>query len=730
MQFLLNRLRHSFALATLVILATSIIPFPTRAASSGGTFSSRRAQSSLIDQDEQAAKPMTGAFVVAEENGNAVCRTATPEEATRIHKSQPAEPLHLISHLDDQGLRPRSTGLQIMLQATTQLEGFPAAKAAFINAAANWENVVTTPITIIVNVDFGPTRFGQEAYPSNVLGSTDGQIVGLSTGYSGVRSALISSAATAGDTTLYNALPQSSVPTDIGSTTQIVSPTATLRALGLLNAVANPGTETAQLGPPPSIGFNSHFQFDFDPTDGITSGDYDFDAVATHEIGHVLGFISQAGALELSPTQPLGVSVWDLYRFRPGTTMATFANASRIQSSGGSQVYYNGGAEESLSTGRPDGSGGDGNQASHWKSVALTGTLVGIMDPSVPIGTRRTISNNDLAALHSFGYGLTTNPSTGPGSGGNVVSLSPETSVSGSITAAPANACALGDTQYTIQVPANATSLTIALTGDQHDALLVRFGQAVAIVNQQAVADFVQNQSSSNQTLTVNAASSPALQPGTYYVALDNCTTSALNYSVIFSMVTTATNTPPSISNLTASLTGNVLTLAGTAADTGGDITDANVVFLDGLGRTIGTTTPFAHNFGTAASASFTIQVPGLQSYPTAVSAALTLIDSGNNSSSPVTAAFGSADTGGPGVRQVFFSARDAAMTIKGGGFKAPVQLEINGVIAGSPVKIKNKGGAKLLVKGTAPQLNLKSGPNRLRVISNGLRSNIFILSL
>src|SRR5436190_18427712 len=105
-----------------------------------------------------------------------------------------------------------SAGLRIVLHGTTQLEQNQTAKAAFIVAANRWESIISTPITVVIDVDFGPTFFGQPYPDPSILGATG--LSALLGPYSDLRQRLIDGASSAAEQQIYNALPQSAVPVE------------------------------------------------------------------------------------------------------------------------------------------------------------------------------------------------------------------------------------------------------------------------------------------------------------------------------------------------------------------------------------------------------------------------------------------------------------------------------------------------------------------------------------
>jgi IPT/TIG domain len=335
-------------------------------------------------------------YILRESNGRISCQEFRPDEGTFAQERSPAVDLHQINHLSGvpgQREKEPSARLRVILRATAQLENYPPAKAAFIRAADIWESMISENITIYVDVDFGPTRFGTPFPDRHILGSTQGVLYELP--YTQVRNQLVSIFHSDSETL---ALPTSTLPTDLGGVSTMVVPDAVLRELDLRPRTASATDEAS------AIGFNSAFGFDFDPSDGLGPLETEFLDVAIHELGHVLGFTSGVGVTELHHLEQPALSALDIHRFRPG--VLSFQSEARVLSSGGEQVYFTDGYEAPLSTGRPDGTGGDLHQPSHWKDDELLHTYVGIMDPTLRRGTHLPITGWDLVALNRMGYGI------------------------------------------------------------------------------------------------------------------------------------------------------------------------------------------------------------------------------------------------------------------------------------------------------------------------------------
>jgi hypothetical protein len=178
----------------------------------------------------------------------------------------------------------------------------------------------------------------------------------------------------------------------------------------------------------------------------------------------------------------------------------------------------------------------------------------------------------------------------------------------------------------------------------------------------------------------------------------------------------------PTIKTMSASLDGDVLTLRGTASDPQADISQAQVKLLNGGGLMVAQTSPFPVNLGSSSDVSFLLTVTNLSEFPTAVQALLLLTDRQNHTSRPLIVSFNQSTPGGPVLNAVSLSGRK--MKIKGNGLNGSSDVEINGIIVDT---IFNSVSKKMVVKGGPDDLNLRSGPNRLRVRNGGVWSNIFI---
>ena len=489
------------------------------------------------------------------ELGESVCRVANAEEKRRLLQRDDAGPTHTIYSggrrpgIDNNKFNPPqqmtssgaallpSAGLRIVLHATTQLQNNATARDAFIVAANRWEALVSTPITVVIDVDFGTTFFGDPFDDPNILGAT-GSSIQHSTP-TAVRQQLINNAPEADELPLYNALPAPTIPVELNDNTTSASSVrltwADARALGLRTDITDPDSIPLGQGDA-GIGFNSAHTFDFNPDDGITPGALDFDAVVVHEIGHALGFTSSSGNGVASP-----VSMWDLFRFRPGAaSLNTFGTAARVMSEGGTQVFFNnrtnsfGSQELQLSTGGSDGEGGDDEQSSHWKDDRFT-AFIGIMDPRLASGQREVITDNDLKALDTFGYkigGTAPPPPPPPPAPANdnfpaAILISGATgTVSGTNVGAtgesgePDHAGVTGTGRRSVWfnwVPTASSQITFNTSGSNYDTVLgIYTGSAVGSLTLIGANDDVQTGVITHSTVTFSAVAGT-----TYRIAVD-----------------------------------------------------------------------------------------------------------------------------------------------------------------------------------------------------------------
>ena len=161
--------------------------------------------------------------------------------------------------------------------------------------------------------------------------------------------------------------------------------------------------------------FSSTFAFDFNPTDGITAGTFDFIGVAIHEMGHALGFVSGVDFFDVYGVTPTGLDVAALGYDLNDTSIFSALDMFRYSAPGeldfrtGGTPYFSidGGATalfgNTFSTGRYNG---DGNQASHWKDLGGCTGQLGIMDPNFCYGQMGEVSGLDLAAYDAMGWNL------------------------------------------------------------------------------------------------------------------------------------------------------------------------------------------------------------------------------------------------------------------------------------------------------------------------------------
>ncbi len=267
------------------------------------------------------------------------------------------------------------------------------ANGALSMAEAIIESNFSDPTTIIVSLSFANMGSG-------VLGATGSQYVQDS--WSDVRNGLINGMD--GDDTIQNFLPTgTTIPVRYNeSSTSVTNETRVYftRANYKAGIGSSGGTDA-------SMQYNTNFNWDWDPSNGVNNSSYSFVEVVVHEVGHAMGFTSG------SDFRSNDMEALDIFRFQrtdgsgdynPDTTaefQTTPRTVDKINTDNQNSDIIS--DEYRMSDGSP-------YQTSHFREQGNCSptTNIGIMDPAFSPGctfiSRGYYSDADINMFDAIGY--------------------------------------------------------------------------------------------------------------------------------------------------------------------------------------------------------------------------------------------------------------------------------------------------------------------------------------
>lgn len=304
-----------------------------------------------------------------------------------------------------------------------------SAQTAFQSAASYWASRFTDNVSIDLTVGTGSLGSGILAQAGSVRTSYT---------YSSYRGAATAGGnqTSATDSAVAAILPSSASPLDIyinytsDNPNGTGSPTPYVDSAGANNTTIRMTNANAKaLGLTPTLGtvtgctgncdafiqFSTGFTYDYDRSNGISFGTYDFLGLAIHEIGHALGFVSGVDVLDgFSSTSFFTANAFTyvapLDMFRCSTASSTAGADLDFTADNRTKSFSLDNCATTLGTFSNGINHGDGQQASHWKD----GLGLGVMDPTAATGELLTVTTLDLTAFDAIGWELASTVTAAP----------------------------------------------------------------------------------------------------------------------------------------------------------------------------------------------------------------------------------------------------------------------------------------------------------------------------
>ena len=296
------------------------------------------------------------------------------------------------------GRSARGSGLNILFNLSPAVPA--VAEDALAEVEAYIESQFGDPVTVSVNVTFDSLGGGVLGFASS---SSSDQF------YSTVRNSLQNGAD--GNDTIQDDLPGgSSIPVRYTSTSQSVT---NENVITVNRATFKATIGSLSTGVDVSITINSDFNWDYDPSNGVPGNRTCFQSVMVHEVGHGLGFVTDADSFFAS------TGLLDIYRFARNDTvsgnnidanpdnLSEFASTARMIDADDPSTSADNfevdpiidfiSVEYRMADGFP-------NQASHFREQSNN---IGIMDPSIASGTTffpNFYRTSDLTAFDAIGW--------------------------------------------------------------------------------------------------------------------------------------------------------------------------------------------------------------------------------------------------------------------------------------------------------------------------------------